>query len=116
MNLRLSSEGTFLGSTCSSGWPKNYFRSEDALIISSSPILPAFKSATSGCPIEVGPVGLAFTKTHMGVLPGAILLQELRTWLVMRPRRLAYLMFAGVHRRSDCFRLWSLYSRSHHQF
>jgi hypothetical protein len=29
------------------------------------PILPAFKSSTSGCPFEVGPVGLAHTKTHM---------------------------------------------------
>jgi hypothetical protein len=44
---------------------KNYPGSKGAL--SSSSILPALKSSKSGCPFEVGPVGLAPTITHMVV-------------------------------------------------
>jgi hypothetical protein len=44
---------------------QNYPGYEGAL--SPSPIQPAFQSSTSGCPFEVGLVGLAPTKTRMVV-------------------------------------------------
>jgi hypothetical protein len=49
----------------SSAQALNYPGSEGAL--SFSPVPPALKSSTSGCPFELGPVGLAPTKIHMVV-------------------------------------------------
>jgi hypothetical protein len=47
---------------CGSGRPKS---NPVPRVLRSFPILPALKSLTSGCPFEVGPVGLAPTETHM---------------------------------------------------
>jgi hypothetical protein len=73
--------GDYLGSTCgplavaSQKLPRFWGCSEP------SPILPALKSSTFGCPFEVGPVGLAATKTHMVVgAPRSYLNSELRPW------------------------------------